>query len=279
MGDAQLWRMLLANGRMSLEPFYRGGWQAIGWVVGETLINFATIVGTLLLASRFNGIGPWSTGDLVFMMGFLLMARGFANVFAGQQVLMISRKIGRGQLDHLLLQPVRLWKALMAEGFSPFDLALTMLVGGVMVGWSATQLDIHIDLLWIAMVIVQVISATLVIISYQYFWGSLAFWAPRGAEEINTASYAVTTSLSGFPLDGVQRGVLYVLLSVIPVGFIAWLPSRSLLDLGANNAASLAVTPLFSLAACSVSVLVFSKGLKHYGKTGSVRYSDFGHRR
>ena len=69
-------------------------------------------------------------------------------------------------------------------------------------------------------------------LSFAYLWGSLAFIAPRGAEEINSTTMRLLEQLKPFPLDGVGgRALGRLLLSVVPAGFLAWLPSRVLLGL------------------------------------------------
>jgi ABC-2 type transport system permease protein len=272
-------RLLLENGRLGLEPFLRGGWQAFGWVAGETLINVSAILGTLMLAGRFTAIGSWSRPELYFLLGFVLLARGIANVFSGRNVLMISRRIGRGQLDHSLLQPVPLWKALAAEGFSPFDLLVTLVLGVGVVVWSAMRLSTTHHVLWFGEFLLNLGASVAVIIAYQYLWGALAFWSPFGAEEVNTSSAAVVGQLSAYPLDGVPRLFSGLLITVVPVGLIGWLPARNLLHGSSGPLSHPLTVPLFAVVLVMLTGLVFRLGLKRYERYGSGRYSDFGHRR
>jgi ABC-type uncharacterized transport system permease subunit len=269
--------LLRAHARLGLEPFLRGGWQAVGWVLGESLISASTVLATMLLAVRFDHIAGWTSAELFFLVGFVLVVRGLAAIFSGRNVLLISRKIGRGQLDHILQQPVPLWKALAAEGFSPFDLAVTLVMGFGVLIWSINALDV-VTPLWIVVLLLNLGAGSLVIVSYQYLWGSLAFFAPRGAEEINTPTLGVVSSLSAFPLDLAPRVVLVALTTVVPVAFVGWVPSRALVD-GSAGAGQLMLTPLFAAAFAVVAALVFRKGLRRYGRQGVGRYSDFGHRR
>ena len=66
-------------------------------------------------------------------------------------------------------------------------------------------------------------------LSISFFWGSLAFFAPRAAEEINTPLVRLFDHLKLFPLDGLSGVMLNGLLTVVPVGFVAWYPCRALL--------------------------------------------------
>lgn len=275
---SRLTTLLVANGRMGLEPFLRGGWQALGWVAGETLINLSAVFATLLLAGRFAGVGPWTATELYFMLGFLLLARGTASVFSGRNVLMISRKIGRGQLDHLLLQPLPLWKALAAEGFSPFDLLVTLAVGTGTLTWSICELPQTHHVLWFLQLFLNLAGAVCVIVSYQFLWGALAFWSPRGAEEVNTVS-ASGMGLAAYPLDGAPRAVVGILTTVVPVAYTGWVPVRALLDVGPHIGFGTLVTPSAATVFAVVTAIVFRKGLRRYEQRGTGRYSDFGHRR
>jgi len=60
------------------------------------------------------------------------------------------------------------------------------------------------------------------------------------------------------------------------VGFAAWYPSRALLG---HDPAGRWITPLAAAAFAALASLLFRAGLRQYGRTGSLRYSDFGHRR
>jgi ABC-2 type transport system permease protein len=64
----------------------------------------------------------------------------------------------------------------------------------------------------------------------------------------------------------------------MPVGFVAWVPARAITGVAPiwpGAFVTLVAAPVF----LAVAVLVFRKGLRHYGRVGSKRYSSFGHRR
>jgi ABC-2 type transport system permease protein len=117
-----------------------------------------------------------------------------------------------------------------------------------------------------------------VVIAFSYAWGSLAFLAPRAAEEINSSTMAMVDQLRGFPLDGLGGPLTVTLLSVLPVGLVAWLPSRALLGLDPSPMAPW-LTPLLACALAALAGWIFNRGLHHYGRTGSTRYLALGHRR
>src|SRR5690606_38469679 len=72
----------------------------------DAILNIALVTGMLLLVERFVNIGMWSYGQIVFMMGYATTANGIVNLFGSYNVGFISRRIGRGQFDHSLVQPL-----------------------------------------------------------------------------------------------------------------------------------------------------------------------------
>ena len=215
------------------------------------------------------------------MLGYAAVTEGLINTFFNYNVSFISRIVGRGQLDHALIQPQPLWLSLLTQGFSPAFGIPTLLPGVAMMIWSLRQLTITLTIQvtpgWIAMLLLSLISSVTVVMSFQFTWGSLAFWAPRAAEEINSATTQIVSGLKSYPLDGLSGLLRFGLLSIAPVGFAAWAPVGSLLKLK-HNVPPWWVTPISALVIAVPAALIFLLGLSHYGRTGSQRYSDFGHR-
>jgi ABC-2 type transport system permease protein len=168
--------------------------------------------------------------------------------------------------------------ALLTEGFAPFSGAMGVLPGLVLTIWAVGRVGVAITPGWLALLALNVLASTAIGLAFTYLWGSLAFWAPRAAEEINSSTWRLLSQLKGFPLDGVAAPLLGGLVSVVPVGLLAWYPCRTLLGLD-HASYAVFVTPLAAIAACGLAVWVFRKGLQQYGRTGSQRYLAIGHRR
>lgn len=276
----QLGRLWWLYASMDLLWIARGVRDALIWICSDVVVSVAGISTTVLLAERFGGIGTWSRVQILFMLGYAMCVGALLGVFAGYNIAMISRRIGRGQLDHMLVQPQPLWRLLLTEGFSPVSQLLGAAVATAMLVWSATLLPGPVTAGWVALLILNLAASVTIVFSLQLAWGSIAFWAPRAAEEINSATNRMVGQLGTLPLDGVPRAVLGGLLSAVPVGFVAWLPSRGIAGVGAAPLLPGALlAPLAAPLFVAAAVLVFRKGLRHYGRVGSQRYSSFGHRR
>ena len=131
---------------------------------------------------------------------------------------------------------------------------------------------------WMAMLTGYIVCSCAVAVGFSYLLGCLAFWAPRAAEEISSSAMRVITGLKGFPLDGAGRLLTSSLLTIVPVGLVAWQPCAVLLNVRAPVSNPLFL-PLATVVFCVVTAVCFRMGLKEYGRTGSQRYLSLGHRR
>jgi ABC-2 type transport system permease protein len=255
----------------------RGPGTSIPYVVSELVVGLAAVTATFLLAERFNGIGPWTTPQVLFLLGYALLVQGLIDTLFSYNVAFISRRIGRGQLDHMLVQPQPLWMTMLTEGFSPVTSSKALPGLGLLI-WSTNQLHLEVSPAWYGLLVIHLVASMAVVLAFAYAWGSLAFWAPRAAEELNQSTGRLMTDLSPFPLDGQSGFALACLVTFVPVGLVAWYPSRVLLGMGAPSWTA-AVLPAVALALATLAAWIFARGLRTYRHTGSTRYSDFGHRR
>lgn len=245
--------------------------------VSEIIVNVAAVTTMLLLAQRFDGIGQWSKVQFVFLLGYGSLARGMVNTFFGFNIFHISRRIGRGQLDHTLIIPLPVWMTFLTEGFTPFQSSCTLLPGVALLGWSLARLHMPFSAGWWDMFAVNLFSSAAVMIALAFIWGSVAFWAPRAGEEINTSLDGAIEGLKVFPLDGVGPLLLGGLTLICPIGFLAWYPCRALLGLS-HQQGDLWWTTLAAVACLALAAGLFWKGLRYYARTGSPRYAARGHR-
>ena len=247
------------------------------YYISDMISTIASVMAALFLAERFNGIGDWSKLQVLFMLGYAMTVSGIAWSFFNYNVLHISRRLGRGQLDHTLIQPQPIWIALLTEGFMPFSNSAVLIPGLGLMVWASFKLGLVVTPGWLVLVGLNLVSSSLVVLSFSFIWGSLAFWAPRAAEEISSSAVRMLFQLKPFPLDGLGPFLLGGLMTILPVGYLAWYPCRHLLGLG-QTAWGGVVTPLVAVIFSILAASVFTRGMKHYGKTGSQRYDGWGHR-
>jgi len=271
-----LWRLYAG---MDLMYIARGPRVAITYYLSDLVIGIAAATATFLLAARFDGIGAWSRPQVLFMLGYALLVRMLVNVFFSYNLAHISRRIGRGQLDHLLVQPQPLWMALITEGFAPVSGSGMLLPTAFLLVSAGQQLNLTPSPDWSALFVLDVLASIAIVLAFEYAWGSVAFWAPRSAEEINSDTWDMLQTLIPFPLDGLSGLALTGLLTIVPAGLIAWYPSRALLGITPISWVVAASLPIAAILFAALATWTFTRGLHHYGRTGSSRYLDYGHRR
>jgi ABC-2 type transport system permease protein len=281
VGERSSWvrrffRQLAVAARMDLLVMITSKAQAALWLLTDFVAYTAGIAAVLLIAERFDGIAGWSKAQIVFLMGFAATSAALRQMFFGYNVAAISRRVGRGQLDHTLVQPQPVLLSFATEGFSPFSSlgALAPSAALLVVGTRAASLTVTPA--FVAKTAVCLGGSMTLVLAATFAIGAAAFWAPRGAEEISTrgSSLLELTELPLDPLPVVLRGVL---MTVVPAGFVAWYPAGVLV--GRRPPEQWLLMPAVAALAAFLASLLFRKGLRHYAQTGSSRYSTFGHRR
>lgn len=274
---AETLRLLGAGARLNVARILRTREQAIAHTLTDFLWHSGAMLAPILVAVRFGHIGSWPVAAVVFMLAYGAAVSSVMDAL-GDSPWHLSQRIGRGQLDHSLLQPQPLWRILLTEGFTPFDFWPVLTLGVVLMGWSAARLHVLASAGWFGLLALNLLASVAVETAFLYAWGSLAFWAPRGAEEVSAAASGLIGDLS-FPLDPVPGALRVVLVTAVPSGLLSWLPSRALLHIAGAGAVDAWLTPLAAIVLGAFAVILFRLGLRNYRRTGSMRYTDFGHRR
>lgn len=274
---AETLRLLGAGVRLNAAKILRTREQAIVFTLTDFLWHSGAMLAPILVALRFGHIGPWPSTAVVFMLAYGAAVASLLDAM-GDTPWVLSMRIGRGQLDHALLQPQPLWRGFFTEGFTPFDFWPVLALGVSLMAWSGAALHVPISPGWLALLGLNLLASMAVHNAYLIAWGCLAFWAPRGAEDISGAAGNLLLEIT-FPLDPVPRALRGALVSVVPSGLMSWVPVRALLRMPGAGPYDVWFTPLAAIALGAVAVVLFRIGLRRYRYTGSQRYLEYGHRR
>lgn len=275
----QFLRLYGIYAKMDLAWLLRDKLFAVTAILSDFLSNIAAITGVFLLACKFGGIGGMNQYEVLLMLAYTTLVTAiFQTFFAGNNTGHISRRIGRGQMEHMFLQPLSLPAQLLTEGFIPFSGSSNLVSGTVILCIAATHLGISLTWWWILSLIGNLIVTTVILLGSSYLAASLTFYAPVQTEEISTYILDTQSSLSVFPLSGMPLVLQLPLLTILPSGLLGWFPTLVLLGkppLGFSGAYPI----IFALALSAAAAYFFRKGLHHYVKKGINRYLPYGHRR
>lgn len=264
--------------KMDLFWLLRDTKYALAAILADLIANLATVSSVFLISVRFGGIGGMSPDEVLFMMAYSTIITGIFILFGAANNFHISRIIGRGQLEHLFIQPIPLKAQLATMGFAPFTGAINFVVGIALLVVAAIRLRIRVTPIWIILLVAFLLATMVTIIARAYLVSTLAFYAPVAAEEISTKAIEGTWLLSTFPLSGMPAFVQIPLLTILPEGLMAWFPALCLLGrppLGLGSYYPM----LYAIILAVFAAAIFRKGMKHYVTRGSNRYLPYGFRR
>jgi len=275
----QVLRLYALYTRMDLDLLLRDTRIALLAMAADTLSSVASISGVFLLAWRFDGVGGMTRWEVLFMLGYVTCVSGLFRLFFSANNGHLSRRFGRGQFDHMIVQPIPYAAQLITEGFDPFTGSQTLLCGAGIVIWALSGMGRSPSLPWALCLAGSLCVSLAIVIGLSYAFSALAFWKPVAFEEIATTVVDdLTGVLPNYPLSGMPPGFQLALVTVAPLGLLGWFPACALLGkppLGLSAIYPLAVAVLIWI----IAGLALRKGFRHYGKTGSNRYTAGGHRR
>lgn len=279
-----LFRFYKIYAKLDLLWFLRDTRYCLLFMFSDIVCLLCSMSGIFLLAERFGGLGGMEGKEILFMLGYASITDGiYMLFFMGNNTGQISRIIGRGQLDHTMVQPAPLWIQLLAQGFAPVSSCGTLILGICISTYAVQGLGLFVTPLWILLFLVNAVASCLIMMAVTYLISCLAFYAPAAAEEIAQSGIDLFTSKS-YPLGGLPSKIQVLFCTFIPIGMAAWFPSKGLLGLGKaavpalQSYAALLPVPVLAAALIFVTSILFQKGMKHYATYGSPRYSGFGHR-
>lgn len=120
------------SAKMDLVWLLRDTKYALSTVLADAISNLSVVSSVYLIALRFSGIGGMSVDEILFMMSYSTITTGIFILFGSGNNIHISRIIGRGQLEHLFIQPLTLKTQLLTSGFNPFTGSSNFIIGCIL---------------------------------------------------------------------------------------------------------------------------------------------------
>ncbi|HEV2072362.1 MAG TPA: ABC-2 family transporter protein [Thermomicrobiales bacterium] len=257
----------LASASIRSEFQYRA--NAITSMIGGMLYQFTGFVTVWIVVARFNDIGGWSLGEITFLYGMRLTSHGifyacFSQMFEADRVLLT------GEYDRYLLRPMPPLLQLFTRKLRIN--AFGDLIGGAML-LTAASFGISVE--WSPLTVLYLLAAVtggaLVEGAVQISLGSLSFRFLQ-TMSVRTTVNEVFNLYGNYPFSIFPKMLEYLLTFVLPVAFVAFLPSTLLLD----REDSLHVSPALAAIAPLVGVLLFLVALRIW-RWQSRNYQSSGH--
>ena len=212
-----------------------------------------------LLFQRFPEIGGWRLHDVLTLFGVVASGYGSSVVFAGG-VRDLARSIGDGELDSSLVQPKPVLLHVLASrsvvsGWG--DLATGVIMLGIAGALAPAALG---------PTLLAVVASACVFTASGVIVQSLAFWL-AGMETFARQISEFTLTFSLYPRPLFTGGVAFLLYTLVPAGFVGFLPA----ELVRAPSVPLALAALgASLVWSLLALYVFGRGLRRYASGNRI---------
>lgn len=220
--------------------------QTIGMFVNDIFWIFFWF----LIFQRFGSIGSWKYHEMLLLYAIFPLAFGLVAVLFGNWSV-LSKMIEEGGLDYYLTLPKNeLLHILVKSRYSG--------AGDVIFGLSIALFTVSFQ--QIPLFASLVTCSSLILLGWTLMVNSCSFYMGRFQEAAKAAREAIMI-LGGYPFSVYSGVTRFILLFVIPAGFIAGVPVELLTHFSLKW---FLITVVFSLVFFSFSVWFFYKGLKRY---------------
>lgn len=242
----------------------------VDFLMGLFGFFFTQISGILFLYLVFEQIPDlqgWTLEQLVFIYGFAQIPRGIDHLFTDNLWMVAWRLVITGDFDRYMLRPMNVFFQIIAEKLQP-DALGELLVGTILVVYSAIRGVVVLDFVHIALFVVSVFAGALIYTAIKLLFSSLAFWVKRSGPFLQLA-YEMA-EFAKYPTEIYAKALRFVITWVIPFAFVAYLPAGYFLNAGAGN--HMGVIGLECLIAVFFWVIaygVFRRGISIYESAGN----------
>ena len=230
---------------------YRGAF--LSQVVAMFLNDAVWVVFWALFFTRFPVLRGWNVNDVITVWAIAAAGFGLAYAIFGNG-LQLASLIAQGQLDVWMLYP----RALLPHMLLGRMTATAW--GDALFGYVVYIGFVRPDLTHFLLFVGLSLSVALLFVGFSVLSGSLSFFMGNSAGLTEQWRFAMLT-FSTYPAILFEGGVKVLLYTLIPAGFITYLPIQALRELSLVHAA---LALLGALGVLAAGVGVFYYGLRRY---------------
>jgi ABC-2 type transport system permease protein len=216
------WYLIRLQLRTRLE--YRAN-LVIAWFAQA--FGYASVYGSIwVIANRFEMIGGWTWPELAFLLGFHVLGYSLGAMFTFVQLRNMEERVRNGTFDVLLVQPINPWAFLAFSGFNiEYGGHVTLGIG--LIAWAAPNAGIDWSIIAGLQLVLCLISAALLSGAILTMVAAVALILTRSRYLFGL--YFDFWEMARYPLTIFAWPVQVLMLTIVPLGFMAYVPVASLL--------------------------------------------------
>ena len=257
----------LIRSRIAAQASYRTSFAFD--IAAQVLLAVVEFAEVYVVFHQVDSLGGFSFGEVTLMFGLATAAFGLSDAVVGH-LDRLPFYVRTGQLDAFMLRPLSALGQLVT---SDFALRRMGRIATSLVIMVAALLSVDID--WtparVALLVVTPVAGAVIFSAIFVGTSAVGFWVVEGSEIVNGFTYG-GNYLSSFPFSVFGTTVRRLFTFLIPVAFVAYLPSLALLGrddpMGLPAWMSWIAVPV-ALLTCAVAGLTWRAGLRQYVGAGS----------
>lgn len=254
-----------------ISQFFKTVMQSkVDFLMGLFGFFFTQITGILFLYLVFEQIPDlqgWTLEQLIFIYGFAQLPRGIDHLLTDNIWMVAWRLVINGDFDRYMLRPMNIFFQVIAEKLQP-DALGELLVGIILVVYSAVKGVVVLDPAHIALFLVSIFAGALIYTSIKLLFASLSFWVKQSGPFLQLA-YEMA-EFAKYPTEIYAKALRFVITWIIPFAFVAYLPAGYFLGAGTGNHMGVILMECVIAALFWVmAYAVFRKGIARYESAGN----------
>lgn len=182
--------------------------------------------GIWVISARFEQIGGWTWPEIALMLGMHVLGYAIGASFTFVQLRNMEDLVRLGTFDALLVRPISPWAYLCFSGIN-IEYGGHVLLGLLLMSWSLPLLPIDWSVLTVLQLLLSLVSAALLTGAIITMIGATAL--VLGRSRYLFGLYFDFWELARYPLPIFAVPLQIVLLTVMPLAFMAYVPVAGLL--------------------------------------------------
>jgi len=198
-------------------------YRAAFWIdrIAQIITYFSSFAVIWLLVARFDTLAGWGLGDLTLLFAFHILSYSIGAALSFTQMRDLEERVRLGTFDALLTKPFSPWAYLIFSGLNIGYAGHILLGLGLMV-WAL--LIVHVD--WspalLGYFVLSLLSASMVTAALLTIIGTTALIWVRSNHLYSL--YFGFWELSRYPLNIFPWAIQGIMLTIVPLGFMAAVP-------------------------------------------------------
>ena len=243
---------------------YKGFWLMFIYVTVSLISDF--FLSTVLLFSRFGGIGKWKMEQILLVYILATTSYGFAKIiFVGFEDFP-WKMIRSGDFDRFLMRPCSLFTQITGACFRPHRIPWAI-NGIIVIIWLLNRLNITLNFFNFTVLVFALLGGLLFYIGILVMSSGIAFFTVKGLDWI----YILTSGsreVNRCPVEYLPKLLRNTFTFIMPMLVISYYPASLICGWGEPKFTGFLALPVGIIFFC-FSLLIWKIGVKHYKSTGS----------